>query len=87
MGKLRGGLVKYSELKNYFICIFRAQKKTIQNVPMERCKSRLTRCKKLAACNKERNAGVVKPSKSDYMCGSDSKTYKTECDLAHATCL
>lgn len=54
---------------------------------MERCKSRLTRCKKLAACNKERNSGLIKPSKNDYLCGTDSKTYKTECDLAHATCL
>lgn len=66
---------------------FRTPKKSIQSVPMERCKQRLSRCKKLAACNKERLAGIVKPSKSDYLCGTDSKTYKSECDLAQATCL
>lgn len=67
--------------------ICRTQKKSIQSVPMERCKSRLTRCKKLATCNKERYSGIIKPSKNDYLCGTDSKTYKSECDLAQATCL
>lgn len=68
------------------ISVYRTQKKPIQSVPMDRCKSKLSRCKRLASCNKERYAGI-KPSKSDYLCGSDSKTYKTECDLAQATCL
>lgn len=54
---------------------------------MERCKARLARCKKVAACSKERTSTAVKTTKSDYLCGTDSKTYKNECDLAQATCL
>lgn len=69
------------------VMFYRTPKKSIQSVPMERCKQRLSRCKKLAACNKERYSGIVKPSKNDYLCGTDSKTYKSECDLAQATCL
>lgn len=65
----------------------RTPKKSIQSVPMERCKSRLAKCKKLAACSKERYSGLVKPTKNDYLCGTDSKTYKSECDLAQANCL
>lgn len=70
-----------------FFWHYRTQKKTIQSVPMEKCKSRLARCKKVATCSKDRNAAAMKTSKNDYLCGTDSKTYKNECDLAQATCL
>lgn len=44
------------------------------------------RCKQLPVC-KEKYGGLLKTPKSDYLCGTDSKTYKSECDLAQATCL
>lgn len=65
--------------------LFRAQRKQIQSVSMDRCKLRMNRCKQVTSC-KEKYAGLLS-SRSDSYCGTDSKTYKSECDLAQATCL
>lgn len=69
----------------WFEFTFRAQRKQIQSVSMDRCKLRMNRCKQLSSC-KEKYAGLLS-SRSDSYCGTDSKTYKSECDLAQATCL
>ncbi|XP_037044689.1 serine protease inhibitor dipetalogastin-like isoform X1 [Bradysia coprophila] len=61
------------------------QRKQIQSVSMDRCKLRLNRCAQISSCQ-EKYAGLLS-SRSDSFCGTDSKTYKSECELAQATCL
>lgn len=56
------------------------QRKSIQQVGMERCRSRMNRCKILPTCPET-------TQKSDKICGTDAQTYSSECELSHATCL
>lgn len=65
----------------------RTQRKTIKAVAMDKCKSRINRCKLISSCKDNYGRLLATPSNSDYLCGTDSKTYTTECDLAQATCL
>lgn len=61
------------------------QRKPIQQVSMERCRTRLNRCKSVQSCKDQQKAG--KMEKGEKMCGTDARTYLNECELAQATCL
>lgn len=64
------------------------QRKRVEIVPMEKCKSRVTRCKLTPNCQTseaERKGRLI--SAKDMICGTDANTYMSECELNHATCL
>ena len=54
---------------------------------MDRCKTRLARCKLTPDCldSPVRRGRLI--DTGDQICGTDAKTYANECELNHATCL
>ena len=70
---------------NVFNC---RQKKKIQALTLDRCKQKMNRCKSLPACKQHsKNGATFFGDQKDMLCGTDSKTYNNECELARATCL
>lgn len=67
----------------------RSQKKNIHMVPSEKCVKKVDRCKKStdAACKQIQKKNTSIFGKGDEICGTDSKTYGSECELQKATCL
>ncbi|XP_041772760.1 agrin [Anopheles merus] len=64
------------------------QKKKIQALTLDRCKQKMNRCKSLPACKQHsKNGATFFGDQKDMLCGTDSKTYNNECELARATCL
>lgn len=67
----------------------RSPKKNIQAIPTEKCLKKVDRCKKSTeiACKQVQKKYNSIFSKTDELCGTDSKTYANECALLRATCL
>jgi Kazal-type serine protease inhibitor domain len=68
----------------------RSQKRNIQAVAAEKCTKKIERCRKSteSACKQiSKKQSSIFGNKNDEICGTDSKTYNNECELARATCL
>lgn len=68
----------------------RSQKRNIQAVAAEKCAKKIDRCRKSteSTCKQiSKKFSSIFGNKNDEICGTDSKTYNNECELARATCL